>query len=180
MKYNPEKKYRTSTRLKNFNYSSNGYYFMTICTQNRECILGEIENGKIKLNDIGNIVESTWDDLPNHNNIRLDSFIMMPNYIHGIIHIVGAGSKPALNHANTRADLESAPTRSLSEIVRQFKSFSTRRINKKQNVIGISIWQRNYYEHIIYNDKELEKIRKYICDNPYKWNEDENNPNNLN
>ncbi len=145
MTYNPEKHHRRSIRLNGYDYSQPGNYFITMCTQNRECIFGEIDNGKMKLNDIGQIVEDTWNDLPNHNlNILLDSFIIMPNHVHGILRIVGAGSKPApapapapaptSNRAeleSKRAGLEPAPT--LSEIIRQFKTFSTRYINRKQN-----------------------------------------------
>ena len=154
------------------------------------------------INDFGKIVEFTWFDLPNHNkNISMDLFIIMPNHVHGIIEIVGAGSKPALvvndgarKHRNNfknlsyiyqqeqslsnRAGLEPAPTinKSLPEIVRQFKTFSARRINKKRNKTGVSVWQRNYYEHIIRHDDELNLIRQYIINNPSKWREDENNP----
>jgi putative transposase len=190
MKCNPEKHHRRSIRLKNYDYSKEGYYFITICTHNRECLFGEIEMGKMKLNAIGDIVEFTWKDLPNYNKIILDYFIIMPNHIHGIIQInhsgVGAGSKPALQNAGSkpaleRADLESAPTKiqPLSEIIRQFKTFSTRRIKQKQNTIGVPIWQRNYYEHIIRNNNELNKIRQYIQENPYKWEEDKDNPLNI-
>ena len=101
MKFNPEKHHRRSIRLKKHDYSSPGYYSVTICTNNRECFLGEIENGKITLTPFGKLVEYTWDDLPNHNShIELDEFIIMPNHVHGIIIIqndctVGAGSEPA-------------------------------------------------------------------------------------
>ena len=122
------------------------------------------------------MVEITWNELPGHNdNILLDVFSIMPNHFHGIILIVGAGSKPARVSADeeNRAGLEPAPT-GLPEIVRQFKTFSARRINKIRNSSGIPVWQRNYYEHIIRNEPELNKIREYIVNNPLNWETDEN------
>jgi len=170
MAYNPEKHHRRSIRLNGYDYSQPGDYFVTMCTQNRECIFGEIDNGKMKLNDIGQVVEDTWNDLPNHNlNIILDSFIIMPNHFHGILRIVGAGSKPAPApapapaHASKRADLESAPTSNraglepnrgeleskraglepaptLSDIIRQFKTFPTRYIDEKTKSVKKNLW----------------------------------------
>jgi putative transposase len=105
-------------------------------------------------------------NLPNHNrNIRLDSFIIMPNHIHGIVVI------------EDRAGLEPAPT--LSEIVRQFKTFSSRRINKQRDNPGCPVWQRNYHERVIRDEKELSAIRAYIENNPRKWDSDKNNPRNI-
>ena len=156
---------------------------MTICSQNRDCIFGDIVSGEMQWNDAGRMVDLTWNDLPGHNdNIVLDSFIIMPNHIHGIITIVGAGSKPALASPdeNNRAGLEPAPTTGvingtgLSEIVRQLKTFSTRRINQMRNSPGVSVWQRNYYEHIIRSEPELHNIREYIVNNPLNWETDEN------
>ncbi len=97
MKYNPKIHHRRSIRLRNYDYSQAGSYFVTICTQNKQCLFGEINNGQMVLNKAGKIVDFIWNDLPKHNkNIMLDAFIIMPNHIHGIITIVGAGSKPAL------------------------------------------------------------------------------------
>ncbi len=178
MKFNPEHHHRRSIRLKGFDYSSPGFYFLTICTYDKECYLGEIRSNKMYLNEVGRAVQFTWEELPNHNSIKLESFIIMPNHIHGVIQIVGAGSKPAQKEnlrykiPEKRADLDSAPTRksSLPEIVRQFKTFSVRRICSAQK-----LWQRNYYEHIIRNNKELICIRKYIETNPATWDNDEYN-----
>ena len=182
MVFNPEKQHRKSIRLKNHDYSEKGYYYITVCTQNRENLLCDIDNGHVVLNENGIIVKNTWFDLPNHNaNIVLDEFTIMPNHIHAIIIIVGAGSKPAQsgstqNHGakTNRAGLEPAPTSSLSEIVRQLKTFSARQINKHRNKQRTPVWQRNYYEHIIRNAEELNKIRVYIANNPLNWQNDKN------
>jgi len=113
--YDPEKHRRRSIRLKGYDYSQEGAYFVTICTHNRECILGEVANGEVLLNEFGKIVESAWFDLPKHyRNVELDAFVVMPNHVHGIIFIVGA------DHVG--AGLKPAPTGgyALSEVVRGF------------------------------------------------------------
>ena len=143
------------------------------------------------LNDAGEMVMKTWEDLPNHyGNITLDEFVIMPNHIHGIIVMtnVGAGLKPARPSSkgvdDVRAGLKPAPTKTkqhgLSEIVRAMKTFASRRINAVRNTPGVPVWQRNYYEHIIRDDEELDRIREYIVNNPARWAEDEENPNPIN
>ena len=192
---------RKTIRLKNYDYSQEGAYFVTICVKNRQCLLGKIINNKMALNNIGETVEFTWLDLPNHNkNIELDHFVIMPNHIHGIINIVGAGSQPALNQNNIsinnipdnckilidhkikRAGLEPAPTcdHGLSEIIRQFKTFSARRVNKINNISNNGLWQRNFYERIIRDQHDLNRIYEYIDNNPVNWESDENNIKNKN
>ena len=199
MKYNADTHYRRSIRLKGYDYSKDGVYFVTMCTQNRECLFGEIKNGEMIFNEYGEIIKFTWFDLINHNvNILLDYFVIMPNHIHGIIvitnneNIVGAGSKPALvksaliknNHdvtrAATRVGLEPTPTKcELSEIVRQLKTFSAKRINQLRGTSSVAVWQRNYYDHIIRNENELNQIREYVVNNSLKWDLDRNNVENL-
>lgn len=163
--YNPEIHHRRSIRLKGYDYSQEGLYFVTICIYEHQCLLGEVKNGEMILNEYGKMVEYTWNDLPNHNpNIQLGAYCTMPNHIHGIIEIipnpnsmiVRAGSKPAL----------------LSEIIRQFKTFSARRINKQRETPGNPVWQRNYYEHIIRHQTAYENITNYIETNPARWEND--------
>ncbi len=123
-------------------------------------------------------MEYTWDDLHNHNfHIGLDEFNVMPNHVHGIIIIqnndtVGAGSEPAPTN-NIKSVRHGLP-----EIIRQFKTFSARRINKKRQMKGYPVWQRNYYEHIIRDIESLNRIRQYIINNPLKWEIDKENPKN--
>lgn len=190
---------RKQIRLKNYDYSKPVYYYITICTFNKEILFCNITDYKMKLNKYGEIAKQKWYDLPNHNsNIKLDSFVIMPNHIHGIINFietnVGAGSQPApdsimisdtvqITCENVSdingAGCEPAPTpikkHGLPEIVRQFKTFSAKEINEMRNTTGTTIWQRNYYEHIIRNEKELWKIRQYIKYNPINWEKDEYN-----
>ena len=173
-KFDPKIHRRRSVRLKGYDYTSAGGYFITIVTYQRECLFGEIVNGKIKLNEIGKIVEDVWKDLVNHyHNVELGTFCIMPNHVHAVIVLigttVGAGLKPAPTNPNRKYGLP--------EIVRAFKSFSARRVNEHLKSPSIPLWQRNYYEHIIRNDNEHNRIHLYIESNPATWEEDEENPN---
>jgi REP element-mobilizing transposase RayT len=160
MKYDPDKHHRRSIRLKEYDYSRTGWYFITICAYKRECLFGNVVDGIIILNKYGKIVENTWNDLPNHNHqIQLDDSVIMPNHIHGIIVIdeivsdivVGAGSEPAPTETKHKQH-------GLPEIIRQFKTFSARRINEIRQSPGTHVWQRNYYERIIRNENEINRI----------------------
>jgi putative transposase len=161
---------RKLNRLREYDYSKDGHYFVTICVKNRLECLGKIYNERMIPNENGKIVIKCWDDLPNHyHNIRLDGFIMMPNHVHAIIiiknPIVGNGFKPF-------------PTKkyNLSEIIRGFKTFSSRKINEQRNITDKFQWQKSFYDHIIRNEKSLNKIREYIQNNPLQWHLDvENN-----
>jgi len=121
---------RKQIRLRKYNYSNAGWYFVTICTQNRECLFGNIVNNKIIINDIGNIIEKIWKKIPKRFNlVELDTFQIMPNHLHGIIVIVGAGFMSALNNINIscghdkRATTRVAPT--IGDIIGAFKSITT-------------------------------------------------------
>ena len=162
--------YPRSIRLKGYDYAQAGAYFVTICTQNRVCLFGNIEREVMILGTPGQIVLKAWVELPEHYaNVRLDAFVVMPNHVHGIIVLscdsVEAGLKPAatVRHA-------------LPEVVRALKTFSSRRINAWRQTPDKSVWQRNYYEHVIRNDHDLERIREYIVTNPMKWALDGENP----
>ncbi len=183
MCYYPEIHHRRSIHLKEYDYSLPGVYFITICTKNKECLLGEIIDREMKLNDIGKLVQNYWVEIPNHfSNVMLDKFVVMPNHVHGIIIIGDVGAtlavapSPAITQ-NQRAGASPAPT-SLGQIVGAYKSLCVNHWLKyiKQNKIdGIGkFWQRNYYEHIIRNENELNRIRHYIINNPMNWESDEN------
>jgi REP element-mobilizing transposase RayT len=158
---------RCLTRLKDFDYSRPGAYFVTICTQAKLPVFGTIINEKLALNTCGTITESCWLDIPRHYpNARLDEYVIMPNHVHGIIILeymepqsdkAPAGLKPA------------ATGHPLSEIVRAFKTFSARKVNQLRNSSGNPVWQRNYYEHVIRSELELNQIRDYINNNPLRF-----------
>ncbi len=143
--------------MRNYDYGNQGAYFVTISTYNRKHFFGEIDANDMHLNENGKIVHSVWNELPEHYPfLNLDSFIIMPNHIHGILVL----SKSSF---------------SFSEIIRGFKTFSARKINEKNSSPGKALWQRNYYEHVIRNDDDLNQTRQYILNNPLKWELDREN-----
>jgi putative transposase len=190
MKYDPGKHHRRSIRLKGYDYSQAGAYFVTICTQERDCLFGNVEDGEIWLNEHGQIVQAIWDDLPHHYaGVVLDAFVVMPNHVHAIVVIthnvdVGAGLKPAPTKSGLAKPAPTIPApaetkpkhHGLPEIIRGFKTFSARRINEYRNTPGSPIWQRSYFEHIIRNEESLNRIREYITNNPLRWDLDRENP----
>ena len=183
---------RHSIRLKDYNYSWPGFYFVTICVKDKECCLGKIiefnnsfDGPIVKLTKLGEIVKDIWWSIPKHHQMtEIDEFIIMPNHLHGII-IINNGRGDARNVNNGRGDARIAPTRdfkkqpsgSLATIIGSFKSEVSKQIHFLDGWEGFT-WQRNYYEHIIRNEISLDKIRNYIIDNPRKWQDDIENPNN--
>ena len=170
MVFDPEFHHRRSIRLKGYDYSKNGAYFVTICVKGREHLLGSIKNKNIALSPIGEIVsEQLKQAISIRKEIDIDSFVIMPNHIHLIVFIVGAnGNLPWYGkegRAKCLSPLQMRP-RSLSSFMVGFKSSVSRRS-------GFSIWQRNYYDRIIRNEMELKSYRKYINDNPAEWEADE-------
>lgn len=186
-KYNPDIHHRRTVRLKGYDYSLSGLYFITICTHNRQHLFGEIsvgagskpalddkssqisnsvEDASILINEYGKIVENIWKDLINHScGIVLHEFVIMPNHIHGIIEINNN------TDLRKRAGLEPAPTK-LSEEIRQLKTFSAKQINRLRDTPGIPVWQRDYYEHIIRDEQSYYLISEYIENNPMDWSSD--------
>ena len=183
MKYNPEIHHRRSIRLKGYDYSQEGLYFLTICTQNREHIFGTIENEEMLLNEYGNITRDYWNDIPTHyNNVELDEYIIMPNHLHGIVRFnipVGVQFIASDNGITSSNQIINQPkqgainrTPTVGNVVRAFKARCTHAINKFNETIGVSIWQRNYYEHIIRNEESYHQISEYINYNPMNWKDD--------
>ncbi len=169
---------RQSIRLSGYDYSQNGLYFCTICTQNRENSLGEIKSGKMVLNNVGKLTDRCWKEIFNKFPcIELDEFQIMPNHIHAMVKLVGArSSRP--NDKN----IHTIPT--LGQIIAYFKYTSTKLINNlpggktpplHNHIRNLKFWQRNYFEHIIRNEPEYDKIRYYIIHNPELWDRDRNN-----
>jgi len=164
---------RKPNRLKNYDYAQNGYYFVTICTHNRQEWFGKIKNGAMELNRNGEIVLIGWNDLPKHyRNIALDEFIVMPNHVHGIVVIdnVGNGLKPFPTN-----ETQNPRNRGLPEIIRGLKTFSSRRINETMKIGNKFHWQKSFYDHVIRNEMSLNHIREYIRNNPKQWDNDREN-----
>ena len=209
MKHALKKYHRCSIRLKGYDYSQPGAYFITICTADRECLFGEVVNRNMQLNPMGQIARQCWLAIPDHfPNTALDEFIIMPNHVHGIIWIVESQNDDSVgatdvivgatqSNVGTRHEMVGAtyasplrkntpnanpnpprgPKRhSMGAIVGSYKSAVTKRINERRNTPGATVWQRNYYEHVIRNDESLNRIRQYILENPIRWHLDRENP----
>lgn len=159
--------HRKSLRLPGYDYSQGGTYFITICTHSREYLFGEIQNGEMKLNELGNIVHDIWKSLPQHHPVELDAIQIMPNHVHFILLISSVGRGIARN-APTFGGVTSG---SLPCVIRSFKSECSKQIHYL--FPNVHIWQRNYHEHIVRDDGDLNRIREYIIDNPVNWENDE-------
>ena len=159
------KKNRRSIRLSGYDYSQPGMYFVTICVREKECLLGEIIEGKIRLFDFGEIASAGWTRLSeDYPTLSVDPFCIMPNHVHAIIQI----------HETIKT--KTGKPKSLGQLVGAYKAFTTKQINHQRSVEGILFWQRNYYEHIVRNQKDLNRIQEYILNNPSKWELDDENP----
>jgi len=166
-------------RLRGWDYSQAAVYFVTICTYQRECLLGEVVDGRVRTNAYGRIVEEERRTREIRPEVELDAFMVMPNHLHGIVVVPGRGARPRLRQdlrpcAPTTGHLFRRP-RSLGSLVAGFKSASTRRINAVRGAAGSAVWQRNYHDRIVRNKRELRAIRQYIRQNPAHWPDDPEN-----
>lgn len=173
-------KRRHSIRLKGYDYAKAGAYFITIVTQNRACLFGDITDCAPQLNNAGRMIRSLWVDMAAHYpGIESDTVIVMPNHIHGIVFLVGAGPRACPNQAGQPQGV--APTMPVPDIIHRFKTLTTKRYidGVKQTAwppFQGRLWQRNYYEHIIRDEKSLIRIQEYIATNPARWSIDPENP----
>ncbi|MCA1554299.1 MAG: hypothetical protein LC737_07975 [Chloroflexi bacterium] len=198
MKYDPFKYHRRSIRLRGYDYSQAGAYFVTICAQNRECLFGEVVDGEMELNDAGAMLVRWWDELPNKfPAVESDAFVVMPNHIHGIVVIADDGQPRRVAPTEVIADVGAtlrgrpirgrpdAPTRpTLGDIMDWFKTMTTNEYIRGVKQRGWKpfdkrVFQRNYYEHIVRNERELNAIREYIQNNPANWMMDMDNTKNV-
>lgn len=171
MQYDPARHHRRSIRLKDYDYTQAGAYFVTLCTQHWACVLGDVIDDEMQLSVTGTIVAETWEWLAQqYPYVILDAYVVMPNHVHGIIVIkdtnVGAVREPP----------QQMPRKPLGRLIGVFKTVSTKRINTLNATPGLVFWQRNYYEHIIRHEDALNRIRRYIIHNPMKWTLDRENP----
>jgi putative transposase len=153
---------RRTPRRQGYDYSAAAIYFVTIGTRARRMIFGQVENGQFIPNRFGQAVQAVWLQLPRHYaRVQLDSFTVMPNHVHGVLALIdpGAGLRPA----------RSAARHGLSEIIRAFKGFSSRRLAELDHSLRGMVWQRGFYDHIVRNSDDLTNVRRYIFNNPAKW-----------
>ena len=194
VKFDPQKhpfdtaqgRHRRSIRLKGYDYSSAGGYYVTIVAWQREFLFGEVVNKEMILSKFGLVAKQQWEKLPKRfPNIELGAHMIMPNHMHGIILITnGRGTAGSLN------DLDDEPSRraptheqyqkpvqgSIPTIIRSYKSAVSYRVNLMRGTDGVPIWQRNYYEHIIRDQTDLQNKTDYIEANPLLWDDDDENP----
>ena len=190
MKYDPDRHHRRSIRLEGYDYTQTCAYFVTICTRDRECLFDDPV--------LRRVAETCWLDVPRHfPKVVLDEWVLMPNHFHGILVLgeafpnaisftppatfIGRNWPPDHLHGNASPLQGQRPQltpRSLGAVIGNFKSVSARSINAVRKTPGAPVWQRNYYEHIIRSDADLNCIREYVVDNPSNWQSDENNPTN--
>ena len=181
-----KKLHRRSIRLQNYDYTQAGAYFVTLCTQDRRHLFGEIfqtqNEFKFTLSEGGKIAERCWNEIPQHYpNVELDEFVIMPNHVHGVIvithtdeqygDVVGANNHSPLQPTHTTNQHPRGTSKTVGAIVRGYKIGVTKWFRKNTQVRDV--WQRNYYENIVRNNDDLNRIRKYINENPFHWNEDD-------
>jgi REP element-mobilizing transposase RayT len=181
---------RRSIRLPHHDYATFGAYFVTICTMDRQHLFGGVDDGVMILNEAGELAAACWQNIPAHfPHARLDEWVVMPNHVHGIIHVTATPGIPAAPDARatstgvgaknfsplhrispTRTELPTGTSRTIGSMVRGFKIGVTNWF--RHHSIGREIWQRNYWEHLVRTDDELERTRTYITDNPKNWTRD--------
>ncbi len=175
MTFDPDKHHRRSIRLPHYDYSQSGLYFITICTENRECLFGDVEDGKMILNEFGNVAQQCWLEIPQHfEHVELDAYVIMPNHLHGIIIIKNDGTRNVGAIHELPLQIKQRRKMLLPKIIGRFKMNVSKQINQIRQTPGITIWQRNYYEHIVRDEMDLHRIRQYIMNNPKNWEMDEN------
>lgn len=150
-------------RLAGYDHSQAGAYFVTVCTQDRACLFGEVVDGEMRLNPSGQAVASVWQALPEHYaHVQVDAFVVMPNHVHGVVVLA--------------LDTPASPRHGLSEVVRGFKTFSARRANEFRKARGVAVWQRAFHDQVIRDAAILCQIRKYIAANPFEWPNESDHP----
>ena len=178
MNYDPPRHHRRSIRLPAYDYARAAAYFVTLVAHTRESLFGQVIDSEMRLSVLGLVVAEEWRRTAEiRREVELDAFVVMPNHVHGIVIIVGAHGRAPLQQQHdtlSRAPLHRLP-RSLGSFAAGFKSAVTKRINEMRGTPGLPVWQRNYYEHVIRNEDELDHIRRYIMDNPASWEQDPEN-----
>ena len=176
MSYDHHRHHRRSIRQRGYDYSQAGTYFITICTQGPACLFGKIVDGKMLFNATGRLVDECWNDIPAHfPHVELDEFAVMPNHVHGILSIIETvGAK---NVSPLPSQQRPGTSKTIGSIICGFKIGPTKWIRANTDIRDV--WQRNYYEHIIRDDASLNRIRQYIMQNPPRWAEDFENPENV-
>jgi putative transposase len=183
----PNIHHRHSVRLQGYDYSKTGAYFITICTKDRECLFGDIVNGKMLLNEAGKMIQMSWQDLlTRFDNMVIDESVVMPNHVHGLVMLSCRGEaclrpQSSVNQGDHKDRPYGTQPHSIGRIVQAFKSITTHKYiqgvrHSSWLPFPSKLWQRNYWDHIIQDESELETIREYIVNNPALWESDQLHP----
>ena len=169
---------RRSIRLQYMDYSQRGAYFVTICAFLKRCLFGRVESGRMDLSPIGEIVRACWVDIPNHfPGVKADTFVVMPNHVHGILAIVGARhAVPVLRGKGRFEAFRKAVPGSVPTIVRNYKAAATKLVRDTTGNRAMQVWQSNYFERVLRNGEELANASRYIQENVAMWHLDKHNP----
>jgi putative transposase len=192
MPYDPEKYHRHSIRLPDYDYCSAGAYFVTICACQNICLFGDIVDSQMHLSELGQIADGCWRAIPaHHRHVALDSFVVMPNHVHGILWITQAIGNPGegaryisplqKNHGEHKTPPHTQPIPSpspgsLGVIIGTYKAAVTRAVNRLHWTVEGTVWQRSYYERVIRHQDALRRVRAYIVLNPARWMDDPYHP----
>lgn len=176
MPYDPARHHRHSIRLRSYDYTLPGHYFVTINVQHQACLFGDMRDGEVELSQAGWVIEWWWQDLPNRfPGIALDAFVVMPDHFHGIVVIDPLGTEEG-THIGVPVRQHASP--SLGQMIGWFKSMTTTDYIRGVKTLDWPpfqrrLWHRNYFEHIIRDEQDLERIRAYIASNPADWTPDD-------
>ena len=160
-----QRRRKNRLRLEGYDYSDAGAYFVTVVTQGRVCLFGDVVDGEMRLNEAGEVVRQGWQSLAGrYGHVGLDAYVVMPNHLHGVVVLDDGGS-------------ESLELRKpLGRLIGSFKTITTQRVNDILGTRDRRLWQRNFYEHVVRDEEDLDRIRDYIAGNPAGWDKDEENP----
>ena len=197
MKYDPAKHHRRSIRLKGYDYAQAGAYFVTLCVQGRECALGNVVDGHRVLNDAGQRADQFWPAVADHfADVEIDTWVTMPNHVHAII-VIGrgvvatlmvstpnnedmggekGGETPPLHGGDGRGAVAAPGAAHVRANRGVFRSGQNQSINQMREMPGARFWQRNYWEHVIRDETDLNRVRRYIQTNPLRWVDDQLHP----
>jgi putative transposase len=160
---------RKRIRMATCDYSREGPYFVTICVARMQCLFGRVDGNVVHLSEAGCVARETWIFvLESFPTVALDEFVIMPNHLHGILGFVGAGLAPPGANTSTLVPVESRQL-TLSDVIRVFKSISTRKVNAQSGLPGQTLWQRGFYDRVLRDGNELRRTQKYIIENPMRW-----------
>lgn len=155
---------RRTIRLSTHDYSGGSAYLVTLCTYNRARLFGDVVKGGIRLSQMGKVVRDLWTQTPRvRPGVVLDAFVIMPNHLHGIVGLPRSASSRTYTDGLRRAE------RSLGALIGGYKAACTATVNRMLGVPDFRLWQRNYHERIIRDDRALDRMRRYVAENPARW-----------